>query len=91
MNKKENRMECKYCGYDTFTTINGIDICIKCKKDWYGKSPKPEKKVRIEEIKLKHFPERIVRGVRMQEYNILTDDIIFNKINEIIQVLNSHK
>jgi hypothetical protein len=36
---KKYRTKCKYCGYDTFVNWRGVDICVKCKRDWYGNYP----------------------------------------------------
>jgi len=43
---------------------------------------------KIEKLQFKHFPEQIVDGVKIKAMDMLTDEQVMNKINEIIEFIN---
>lgn len=45
-------------------------------------------KKKIEKLQLRHFSEKIIEGTRVPARDMLTDEDVLKKINEIIDAVN---
>jgi hypothetical protein len=87
-NKKEKKCKHEWRFVCPANSNDCADICVKCSKVREDKSPKPEKKVRIEEIK----GSVVIEPTAMNEcpyinYGVLAEMKI--KINELVRAVNS--